>query len=57
MGAQRALEQQWDLGRQTLRQLLGRQADEATKLETDASGGEKSLESGGEFRFGKMTQV
>ena len=28
MGAQRALEQQWDQGRQTLRQLLGRQAEE-----------------------------
>ncbi len=56
MGAQRALEEQWDLGRQTLRQLLGRQADEATKLETDASAGEKSLETVGEFQFGKMTQ-
>ena len=56
MGAQRALERQWDLGRQTLRQMLGRQADEAAKLETDAIGGEKSLETVGEFRFGKMTQ-
>jgi len=44
MGAQRALEQQWDLDRQTLRQMLGRQADEATKPETDANAGEKCLE-------------
>ncbi len=57
MGAQRALERQGDLGRQTLRQMLGRQADEAAKLETDAIGGEKSLETVGEFRFRKMTQV
>jgi ribosomal protein S14 len=56
MGAQRALERQWDLGRQTLRQVLGREAEEAAKLETGADAGEKSLETVGEFRFGRMTQ-
>jgi DNA-binding GntR family transcriptional regulator len=50
VAAQRALERQWDLGRRTLRQMLGGEAKEDTGLEAGASAREKSsgsLESSG----------
>jgi DNA-binding FadR family transcriptional regulator len=50
VAAQRALERQWDLGRQTLRQMLGGEAEEGIGLEAGANSRTKSsgsLESSG----------